>query len=363
MNGLLICHGRGDYKNIGDYIQSIAQEQFWNRTDIFVEREKLNQIKCNEKINIIMNGWFMWFPETFCLKDCLNPLFISFHIAPSIADKLLTEDNIEQLKKFAPIGARDLETKSILERKGIESYFSGCLTLTLGNTFKNTAKNGKIYIVDPYYELGGTNSKKIKYIRALFYLIKHYKNILPLKNRFKYEFKSPLSKKSPKLDKLLHLASFYNAYSKILDKNVIYKANYINHIINIGENSTEQERLQIARNYIEMYSKASLVITSRIHAALPCLAVETPTIFVNSNKLTNSSSIRSNGRFGGIINLFNLLDYENGQLIPNSPSIKKVLLNGKISKITKIENPSDYKILRDKLNDKVKKFVDECRKN
>lgn len=360
MNGLLICHGRGDYKNIGDYIQSIAQEQFWTKIDILVEREKLNQIKCKKKINIIMNGWFMWFPETFCLKECLNPLFVSFHIAPSIAEKLLTKDNIKQLKKYTPIGARDLETKNILEKKGISSYFSGCLTLTLGNTFKSTTKNGKIYIVDPYYELGGTNNNKLKYVRALFFLIKHYRNILPLKNIFKYEFKSSLNKKSQWLDKMLHLASFYEAYSKILDKNTIYIANYITHIINIGENSSEQERLQIARNYIEMYSKASLVITSRIHAALPCLAVETPTIFISSDKLTNGSTIRSNGRFGGITDLLNLLNYENGQLIPKSPHIKDVLSKGKISKMTKIENPSNYKILRDKLNDRVKKFVDEC---
>ena len=37
-NGLLVCAGSGDVKNIGDYIQSVAQEQFYDRIDTYVER-------------------------------------------------------------------------------------------------------------------------------------------------------------------------------------------------------------------------------------------------------------------------------------------------------------------------------------
>ena len=63
MNGLLKCSGTSDTKNIGDYIQTVAQEQFWDEVDCYVEREELNTIKSDEKINVIMNGWYMWQPQ------------------------------------------------------------------------------------------------------------------------------------------------------------------------------------------------------------------------------------------------------------------------------------------------------------
>ena len=50
MNGLLvvppIC---GNKKNIGDYIQSVAQEQYWNYIDCYVEREKFASFYSKEK--------------------------------------------------------------------------------------------------------------------------------------------------------------------------------------------------------------------------------------------------------------------------------------------------------------------------
>lgn len=44
-----------------------------------------------------------------------------------------------------------------------------------------------------------------------------------------------------------------------------------------------QERLEIARQRLELYKKAKLVVTSRLHCALPCLAFGTPIKFINAN--------------------------------------------------------------------------------
>ena len=41
-NGVLVCAPSSLYKNIGDYVQSVAQEQFLPKTDCYVEREALN---------------------------------------------------------------------------------------------------------------------------------------------------------------------------------------------------------------------------------------------------------------------------------------------------------------------------------
>ena len=38
---------------------------------------------------------------------------------------------------------------------GIKSYFSSCLTLTLGIKYKSEEKSDEVIFVDPYYQLGG----------------------------------------------------------------------------------------------------------------------------------------------------------------------------------------------------------------
>ena len=117
MNGLLvvppIC---GNKKNIGDYIQSVAQEQYWNNIDCYVEREKIASFHSKEKTNLIMNGWFMWNAEQFPPSESINPFFISFHLSPSVSSRLLTPASIAYFKKYEPIGCRDIGTQKILER-------------------------------------------------------------------------------------------------------------------------------------------------------------------------------------------------------------------------------------------------------
>lgn len=88
-----------------------------------------------------MNGWFMWNPAKFPPAPSINPLFVSFHIVPSFSERFFTKETIAYLKKFEPIGARDYGTRDLLESYGIKSYYSSCLTLTLGMHYKNEKKN------------------------------------------------------------------------------------------------------------------------------------------------------------------------------------------------------------------------------
>jgi len=52
-------------ENIGDEIQSIAARQFLPGVDIYVERDSLNNVVSDEKIKLIMNGWFTHKPENW----------------------------------------------------------------------------------------------------------------------------------------------------------------------------------------------------------------------------------------------------------------------------------------------------------
>lgn len=354
MNGILICAGEAQEKNIGDYIQSVAQEQFFEHTDCYVEREHLDTFKAKEKVNVIMNAWFMWHPENFPPSDIINPLFISFHLVPSIADRFLTKETISYLKKYEPIGARDTNTQALLEKHGIKSYFSGCLTLTLGLKYKIKQKNNLIYFVDPFYELGkGENCKFLRVISALRLFFKNPIKIIRLNKIFALESHTSLSKISPKLDRLLLCASFYNCYSKKFSDELLFNAKYFTHQVKQCLFSCDDDKMAYARDLINKYAKAKLIITSRIHCALPCLGVETPVLFVNSNKLDQGVR-RSGGRFGGLINLLHTLRWTPDGIVSDS-----IRIEGKINSKTIIENKPDYKKYKEELIVKVREFLNK----
>ena len=179
MFGLLIREGknRGELKNAGDFVQSIAQRQFLHgKETCLVEIEELSDFKSDKDINVIMNGWFMWDCSKFLPPACINPLFVSFHLTPPQEKNFFTPEVIQYLKKYQPIGTRDVLTAELMRKYGIDSYFSGCLTMTLGKEYLSDRHDGGIYIVDPYIEFGGDKSKPffVKVYNTIKFCIKNF---------------------------------------------------------------------------------------------------------------------------------------------------------------------------------------------
>lgn len=359
MNGVLKCSGTYITKNIGDYIQSVAQEQFWDHYECFVEREELSEFSAKESVNVIMNAWFMWKPEKFPPSPCINPLFLSFHIVPSIAPRLLSKDTINYLKKYEPIGARDTGTQKILEANNIKSYFSGCLTLTLGYRYKSKKRNSNIFFVDPYYELGGNSKlpKIIKYGNSILLYFKYRKKIQNFVENFHCEFHS-LFRRFPKFEKKIMAASFYHTYSKMFEDSTLFNAKYLTHDIIQKQYPSDEEKMNYARNLIAEYAQAKFVITSRIHCGLPCLGVETPVIFVNSDAL-NGNSVRSSGRFGGLIDLFHVAKWTPNGVVPSSPELLEYVNGSKININYSLKNKDSYKSLKDQMIDTIKNWQEK----
>lgn len=356
--GVLVCNGTGKVKNIGDYLQSIAQEQFLPECSEYIERESLNTVFGNEPIKLIMNGWFMHRLENFPPSEIIHPLFLSFHITPKIADRFFSEKNIAYLKKYEPIGARDKGTLKLLESNGIKSWFSGCLTLTLGYKYKSQERGDEIIFVDPYFEMGGGNkvSKRIRIAKAFLMFVKNPLKILKLYRKFESDFISPVSKISTK-KKLLLVASFYDTYSSLFSDNVLLNARYISHKVSQAEFPTNEKKMEYARSLIRMYSQAKYVVTSRIHCALPCLGVDTPVFFVNSDAL-QGSGVRSSGRFDGLLDLLHQLYFSSGKIVAKSPEIVNTLSGAKISRDFSFCNRQDYKSLAENLLCQVYSFLE-----
>ncbi len=205
--------------NIGDEIQTLAAEQFLPRVDVRFDRDKLRFLEYRgEKYFMIFNGWFSQTPNLcFPPPDWIIPIFFSFHIAKENKKYFLNPESLQYLKKHEPIGCRDNRTMELLHEKGVKAYFSNCLSLTLPKR-KNVPKNGKVFLVD-----------------------------VP------FEFKSILSKKN-------HI-------------NIELVEHYVN-------NFDSSFKFEIAKQLLEKYrNEAKLILTYRLHCALPCLAMGIPVIF------------------------------------------------------------------------------------
>lgn len=320
--GLLTYDENRKFFNVGDNIQSLAAKQFLPKVDVYVNRERLNEYK-GDKIKMILNGWFTHNIHNWVPSDDIEPIFVSFHMNNTAAPFMLSEKGIAYLKRHEPIGCRDQFTADTLKGKGIDAYFTGCLTLTLDSYKVNDSERGnKIYIVDPLYSY--PRPEKVFY-------------------NSKQTLKNILNGKAFQLGKKKrHLRNF-------ISDEVLGNSEFINQEPP-SNTYTEAQKFQMAEDLLNKYARAKLVITSRIHCALPCLALGTPVIFVNG-----FDSFVDSCRFDGILELFNRIDINSrtGEFSSNFG------LNGKITKDTVVKNLEKHHDLANSL----KKTVIEALEN
>lgn len=265
--------------NIGDEIQSIAASRFLPRIDCLVPRDKIKKFTSGIKTKLIMNAWWMWKPKNFPPSKDIEPLLISMHISRHIRKKFLKPEIKQYLIDHGPVGCRDRDTEEWLKSNNIPAYFSGCLTLTL-------QRNPLI--------------KRKDYIIAV---------------DIPHEVEQEIKKRTTR--------PVYNISREI------------------SPYFTQEERFQIAKIVLYLYQSAHCVITSRLHAAMPCLALETPVLLLDSNDET----IHNDGRYKGLAELCNTVKENDFMADKNSYDIATP------------PNPSLYLDLRHKLIEKCSEFT------
>ena len=118
--------------NIGDEIQCLAAFRFLPRVDYLVHRERTDVFKSEEPVSVIMNHWWLWDWKHFPPSACIDPLFVSFHLQYRLRNDRFLNGKVQRyFKAHEPIGCRDNGTAEFLSSKGINAYFSGCMTTTL----------------------------------------------------------------------------------------------------------------------------------------------------------------------------------------------------------------------------------------
>ena len=206
--------------NLGDHIQSLAVEQFLPRLSTRFERDKLREIKNKrKKYLLVANGWFSHTPEQcFPFSPCITPLFFSFHISGwnHCWEYVKDKNVLDFFQTKSPIGCRDKYTEDKLKEFGIDTYFSNCMTLSFPKR-EYTPKKTKYFLVD--------------------------------------------------VPSVLKIPDY-----------ILKKSQYLTHFC---QDSTEKENFELAKLLIAYYRKeASAVITTRLHCALPCLAMGIPVLFI-----------------------------------------------------------------------------------
>ena len=129
---------------------------------------------------------------------------------------MLQGKNLEYLKEHEPIGCRDYYTVGLLKEKGIDAYFSGCMTLTLSETCRyNGNKREGIYFVDASVE----RIHKYDYPTLLLQSLFTFRSVLTLyQKNWRY------------VGKLRHwcqMEKFYATFSKVFEKDTLLSATYI----------------------------------------------------------------------------------------------------------------------------------------
>ena len=335
---LLSIRGRKEL-NIGDYVQALASSQFLPAQEGFVNREELKSYN-GEDCCLIMNGWFMHDPSQWPPSPHIHPIFVAFHLNSSVKDDMLSEEGINYLKRYEPIGCRDYFTMNLLHEKNIKAYFSGCLTLTLGKTYKTSIKEEKYYFVDPYYSTEKTFSFLLK---STIRCLRYYKEINQIAQKYPY-------RKMGWLKKRIKLSAFYCEYSKFFSDEILLNADYICHqSSDYNRFQTDDDLLHESERLVRLYSKARLVVTSRIQCALPCFGLETPVVFTPNGNWSEVDSCR----LDGLSELFNSLYWKKDHLESNFMPRFIDMQNLPV-------NRNDWKPICDKITDVLETSIENC---
>jgi len=234
--------GAAGVANSGDEVQGFAGLQFVPYLTNFVDRDKGFP---SGRGFLIANAWYgastAWPPGPY-----MDPILTSIHISSEMYT--VVKGRKAWFPRFTsakgPIGSRDFGTLRFLKSMGIRTYFSACATLTIN-------------VLDPEIE------------KKFVVVVDAERNAIPSDIR-------------------------EDPFTIFLDANIPDDVKL-----------SRRARFEYAFRLLKLYgSKARLVVTSRIHAALPSFAQGVPVVFVATKDLPGGGG----GRIEGLIELFHVLN-------------------------------------------------------
>ncbi len=256
--------------NLGDDIQSLAVQQFLPRTDFIIDRDFLSTLDLRVPAKMVLNGWFCHHFRQFEGRHVLDRIGLA-ESDSSLLQLLVTSFNcdfivsgrdmafggqvLQFLQRHQPIGCRDSRTAEVLADRGIEAYFSGCMTLLL-RPRQTESREG----------------------------------VLDIDSRLNVE--AALGASGPRQ---------------------VQKATQF-----VDRQTPFGRRFELASLRLWQIERSELVVTSRLHVALPAIAMNVPVVFTSTN-------IAARYRVEDYIELFDYVVHSQEELtaVLNSPIVCK----------------------------------------
>lgn len=225
--------------NVGDDIQAYATARFLPRVDYFIDRETIDTFKSDdgEPVAVIMNAWYMWHKWNWPPSKYIYPLMTGFHYADHelanqwfgspLKFQFLSGEGGAYLNAYGPVGCRDNFTLERLRERGIDAFFSGCITLTLPKMPAREDKGQYVCVVDV------------------------------------------MKKGRDKVHELLDGKIEVREFTHLRDRD---------------DSLSWDDRQEMVRELLTTYQNARCVITRRLHCALPCLAMGVPVLLVRGDE-------------------------------------------------------------------------------
>ncbi|MCQ2522899.1 MAG: polysaccharide pyruvyl transferase family protein [Lachnospiraceae bacterium] len=289
--------------NIGDDIWAFAQSLFYPHIDYLIDNQSVYKFQTDqdEIVATIISAFVeSWNNEIhFLLPESILPFFIGSYFKPTMWDYLKNEAMVRYLRQFQPIGVRSTSNVERLSAMGVNSYFSGCISLTLPSFKNDCTKNKYICCVD-------VNDEVVQYVKD-----KTRGENIEIK-RFSHD---------------------------VLRWNETEKEKYFS--------MNQIERFELVKEYIDLYANAHCVVTSRLHCALPCLSQKTPVLLVLPRDGRGVSDMED--RMSSYYSMLHVCYDDNFANHTVEYDFKQPPLNS-----------DDYVKYRDLLNNNIQQFINQC---
>lgn len=239
---------RNSRMNIGDTIMSLGVRNIYKKMGIedkdIVEVDVYHLSSYDgEYVILPMASWIDYNEGAFPLSKKIIPIFLGIHCVSENG----TAKELNSYRNFGPFGCRDEATMEVLRKNGLEAYIFGCLSFQSVELRKKAAQQTKVFLTEIPEELYEYMPESIK------------KDSVVLNHVFDY----------PNLD---------------------YKKGAL-------------KEIDLAKKYLSRYrDEARLVITTRLHCALPCISMGIPVIVVRASEKRGSRL--PDHRFCGFDKLF-----------------------------------------------------------
>ena len=250
--------------NIGDEVQGLASTQWLPAVDIHMDRDEmsagpelnrtLNSLPPNA-VTVIMNGWYGVMSMVWPPIKAIRPIPLAMYFSSYLFNKIVAAPNgLDWMDEHAPIGARDTLTQERFTSANVTTFFSACMTLTMQRHRVAKASECPILIVDVVEEV----------LRLL------PPGVVESACMAKPEWLGPRS-----------------------------------------EQANGVARNEAAFRLLDRYSSAKVVLTSRLHAALPSAAMGATVVIYGAEKMPGGG--KGMERFAGLLDFVHYVDISDAE--------------------------------------------------